>query len=435
MITKEFIRRLIEYPHYLGWLIGKEKLLPIHSEWIRYCWDSSEPRALQAFRGGYKSTAIDVVGIIRNFLVRPDDRIAIIRKSYKDACTIVDSVSKAMKLPALKEVFKFVYGFEPKATTDKEGKINFNFKKSITPEASLTAFGLDSSLTGFHFDRIICDDIITLKDRISKAEREKTKEIVKELATNIIDPSKGSIWIGTPWHDSDAWKTINTFCPIAKYPIEEFNFLGAEAVEQKRRTTSPFLFSANYSLEINKDESLLFSEPRWAEGWDYTNRLVSAHLDAGFDGSDFCALSILSPIDDKDFRGKGDFQGVGFCYAGHVKTWMSEIVDYYRRYKCREIYIEDNADKGYVASELKRRGLRVKTYHESENKAIKIETQLYGYWSRILWSPNTDDEYMSQILDFRPDGTTHDDAPDSMASLIRAVCAPHLASKKILYQW
>ena len=236
-IDIEFVKLLIDQPHLLGHLIGKDKLTPLHSEWIKYCWDSNKPRALMAFRGGYKSTAIDTVGTIRNFIVHPNERVALIRKSYKDSCTIVDAVKQAMELPELKEVFRVAHGFVPKATMAKEGKLRYNFKTTITPEVSFTAHGLESSLTGMHYDRIICDDIITLKDRISKAEREKTKEMVNEIATNIIDPGKGSIWIGTPWHRDDAWQEINQFADIAMYPITEFNFLGPNAIEEKKRTT------------------------------------------------------------------------------------------------------------------------------------------------------------------------------------------------------
>ena len=434
-INDDFIKLLIDQPHYLGWLLGKEKLNPLHSEWIKYIWDTTEHRALMAFRGAYKSTSIDVVGIIRNFLVRPNERIALVRKSFNDASTIVDSVRQGMQIPVIKEIFKYAHGFYPKATMQKEGKLRYNFKSTITPEVNLTAFGTDSSLTGFHFDRILCDDIITLKDRISRAEREHTKEIVRELATNIIDPGKPIMFIGTPWHKNDAWEDINSFCPIAMYSIDDYNFLGEKAMEEKRKTTTPFLFSANYRLILKDDENSLFTEPKMAEGWDYNIRNAVAHLDAGFDGSDYCALTILSPLDGKSYTETKKMQGVGFCYPGHVKTWMDKIVLYYKRYKCRAIYIESNADKGYVAEALKKAGLNVIVYHESQNKDVKISTFLYEYWDGIYWSPNTDDEYLNMILDYRPNTKEHDDCPDSCASLIREVCKPNKKKNKSLYEW
>lgn len=436
-VNDELLKILIDQPHYLGWLMGKDKLNSLHSEWIKYIWDTEngEPRALMSFRGGYKSTSIDVVGIVRNFLIHPNERIALVRKSMTDASTIVDSVKQAMNIPVIKEIFKVAHGIYPKATMAKEGKLRYNFKTTITPEVNLTAFGTDSSLTGFHFDRILCDDIITLKDRISKAEREHTKEVVRELATNIIDPGKSIMFIGTPWHKDDAWVDINSYCPIAMYPVSEYNFLGEKAMEDKRKTTTPFLFSANYELELKDDESCLFTEPTMALGWNYMIRGAVAQLDAGFDGSDYCALTILAPLDGKPYTETKQMQGVGFCYPGHVKTWMDKIVAYYKRYKCRAIYIETNADKGYVAEALKKEGLNVIVYHESQNKDIKISTFLYDYWTKIYWSPATDDEYLNMILDWRIGTKDHDDCPDSCASLIREVCKPNKKKTSSLYQW
>lgn len=430
-INEDFLKLVIDQPHYLGWLMGKEKLTSLHSEWIKYCWDSNEPRALQAFRGGYKSTAIDSVGIVRNFLVNPNERIALIRKSYQDSCTIVNAVRQAMELPQIKKLFTVAHGFVPKAITAKEGKLRYNFKTTITPEVSLTAHGLESSLTGTHYDRIICDDIITLKDRISRAEREKTKEMVNEIATNIIDPGKGSIWIGTPWHRDDAWNEINKFADIAMYPLSKFNFLGEEAAEQKKRTTTPFLYAANYELEIRKDESALFTEPKMLDGWNYLKRAY-AHVDAAFDGDHYCAMTILSPVDENEPYNAKRFQGIGFAYPGNVKAWVKEIARYYKKYKCQYIYCETNPDKGYLATQLQKEGLRVRTYAESENKHIKISTNLYEYWDKIYWSEDTDPEYLNQILDYR-EGSEPDDSPDSCASLIREICKPNKSKSKALY--
>lgn len=427
----EILKALIDHPHLLGHLMGKDKLNELHSEWIKYCWDSNEPRALQAFRGGYKSTAIDTVGVVRNFLVNPNERIALIRKSYNDSCTIVSSVKQAMELPQIKELFKYAHGFYPRATMAKEGKLRYNFKSTITPEVSFTAHGLESSLTGMHYDRIICDDIITLKDRVSKAEREKTKEMVNEIATNIIDPGKGSIWIGTPWHKEDAWNEINKFADIAMYPISQYNFLGEKAVEEKKRTTTPFLFSANYELEIKRDESSLFSEPKMAEGWDYTKRSY-AHIDCAYDGNHYCALTIISPLDDDDPTISKKFQAIGFTYPGNCKAWANEVMRLCRRYKVRFLLNETNPDKGYFANQMEKLGVRTKTYAEKENKHIKISTNLYEYWDEMYWSPDTDPEYLNQIIDYR-EGSEPDDAPDSCASLLREICKPNKSRSHALW--
>jgi hypothetical protein len=419
-------------PHKLGLLIGREKLLPLHGDWIRYCWDADEPRALQAFRGSYKSTSVGVVGIIRWMLFNPNDRIALIRKTFTDAAEVVYTVARAMDMPQVQELFKYAHGEYPRPIVRRDGLLRYSFKESVTPEGNLVAKGLNEGITGLHFDKLICDDIITLRDRVSRAEREHTIELVRELITNIIDPGKGSIWIGTPWHREDAWKIIQTFCEIWKNPLSECNFLGDEFASKKRKTTTPYLFSANFELQLNKDESLLFSEPVFGKGWDFSVRGATAQLDTAFDGDHYCALTIAAPI-----RTEGTqqiYQAIGFVYPGNIEDWEAKIDHLCKKYRVKYIYVETNADKGASAKRLAARGLRVKPYAEGMNKHIKIGTYLYEVWNYIEWAPDTDDEYMIQVTEYK-EGIEPDDAPDSAASLFREAFSQRKLAARAMYEW
>jgi hypothetical protein len=415
--SEEFLRLIWKQPHRLGWFLGYDKLKPIHSEWIRYCWDSDRPRALQAFRGGYKTTAIDVVGSIRWMLFHPNDRIAIIRKSFNAAAEVTNTIARLMFKPEVMELFRLTYdGFRPKVTRRQEGKYEWNFKTTRSPEGNLTPLGLESGITGLHFDKIVCDDIITIKDRISRAERERAKEMTREIAANIIEPDKGSAWIGTPWHREDAWTVINQFCDILQYPLSKNNFIGKKAAEQKRLMTTPYLYAANYELKLGADESLLFSDPILGGCWDHTAHGVQGQLDTAFDGDHYNALTIASPT-----RKEGKvrwYQAVGFTYAGNVEDWEDKIVALYHKYHCVKLYVEKNADKGACAKRLAARGLRVVSYTESMNKDIKIGIHLYNVWRCVEWCQDTDDEYMAQVMEYKK-GVEPDDAPDSAASLFR----------------
>ena len=205
LYSDDLLQIVADEPHKLGWLIGRDKLNPIHSEWIKYCWDSDEPRALQAFRGSYKSTSVLLIGSIRWMLFHPDDRIGIIRKNASAAREYTNTIAAVMAMPELKELFRYAHGVTPRIKRQRDGRYHWNFKKTPTPEGNITPLGIDGALTGAHFDKVITDDIITVRDKLSRAERERTKEMVHEIATNIIDPGKGSAWIGTPWHREDAW--------------------------------------------------------------------------------------------------------------------------------------------------------------------------------------------------------------------------------------
>jgi hypothetical protein len=208
--------------------------------------------------------------------------------------------------------------------------------------------------------------------------------------------------------------------------------LGEEAVAEKKKRTTPFLYSANYELEIKRDETSLFAEPRMAEGWNYNKRSY-AHIDCAYDGNHYCALTILSPLDNDNPEIATKFQGIGFAYPGNCKAWANEVARLFKRYKCRFLLNETNPDKGYFANQMEKLGVRTKTYSETENKHIKISTNLYEYWDKIRWSPDTDPEYLNQIIDYR-EGSEPDDSPDSCASLIREICKPNKSRSRALWE-
>jgi hypothetical protein len=405
-----YAERIRDEPRRLGYLLGYDKLLPLHDKWIRETWDTKGSHALMAYRGSYKTTAVVTVGVIRRLLFFPDSRILIIRKTYTEAAKIIKAISACFDKPLLKALFKDIYDKVPKKKVDGDGRLSFNFKSTATPEANLTAYGIGTAITGAHADVIIADDIIGLEDRVSQAERESVKEHIREIAANIIDPGALTIWLGTKWAQGDGWDVIEEFTEINKYPVETCNFLPPEEIEEKRRRLTPFLFAVNYSLELMADESLMFQEPRWGtfdlESW--RTMPVRAHLDCAYGGDDTCALTIMA----------GDHV-IGFLHEGHVQGWYETIEEKYRKYRCREILLETNSDKGYVARDLRGLGLSTRTYAERDNKAIKISTYLYGAWKDLIWDRETDAGYMNQILDYRPGGRSHDDAPDSAAVLCR----------------
>jgi hypothetical protein len=405
------IELIRDHPHVLGHIVGRELLKEIHSKWIKHIWDTDkEDRALQAHRGSRKTTAVLGIGAVRWLFFHPDDRIAIVRKTFTDAAEVIHMIAAFMDKPEIIALWKFAYGIIPKAVIRKQGFLTYNFKHTITPEGSLSGFGLDGSITGKHFDKIICDDIITLKDRISRAERERTKEMIRELSTNIIDPNKYIGWVGTPWHHDDGWGVIPA-APL-KFPVNVCGILTPEQIAEKKRRTTPFLYACNYDLDDSVSEGSLFKEPIYSK-WDYRNGVVYGQLDAAYDGGHTCALTFLSRL-----KGRPQYQGVGFVYEGNVKNWLMEVASLCRKYRCHVLYNETNADKGYTADALKRLQINVRTYPETQNKHVKISTHLYDIWEQIEWAEETDLNYMNQILDYS-ENQEPDDAPDSAASLVR----------------
>lgn len=425
MITATDIELIAEYPHTLGHLVGKDKLTPLHSDWIKYIWTSDEDRALQAHRGSYKTTSITALGAVYRLLFHPEERIAIIRKTFSDAADVVKTIEQIMENPTIQEIFRYC-GHSPKFKTKQYGKLTFAFKKIASPEGSVTALGMNGGLTGKHFDRIIIDDFVTLQDRISKAEREKTKEILREIMNNIIDPGCPTYFTGTPWHRDDAWGIV----PVlpARFDVARCKLLTPEMIAEKKRKTTPFLYAANYDLDITTDTSAMFKDPTFAP-WDFRDGSAHGHLDASFDGNHYSALTIMAK------KRNGRIQAIGFTDPGNVKDWVDFIKAKSTRYLVGSLYNETNPDKGYTADKLESMGIHVERYPERMNKHLKISTHLYEAWTLIDWDPGTDPEYMNQILDYR-EGSEPDDAPDSAASLLREIHTPSTVTHSdALYKW
>lgn len=438
MITEHFsvpqIRKLAATPHLIGRFVGKTKLTPMHSDWMKRLWLPQRHTALQAHRGAYKTTACTELGVIWWLLFHPNDRIALIRETWTVAADTLKTIALYMQDPKMMELFRAVHGRYPKMTTCRDGRIVFQFKASLTREGSIDAYGVDQVPVGSHYDVILLDDVVSMKDRFSKSKREKTIANVQEIMTNILDPGKFLRSVGTPWHKEDAHEII---LPKAlKYDVYSTGILTPDQIEDKKKLTSKVMFAANYLLQHISDDMAMFTDPGYAD-WPWTSRQMTvAHLDAAYGGEDTNAMTFLKPGDGQDVHIHGK------SWAGHCEKLITKFVDELEGRGARYLYIEDNADKKFLAklirAECLKRGVNcyVKDYHESTNKHAKIGMYVSRYWSRLRFTEDTDPEYLGMVCEYQ-EGQEPDDAPDSLASILRQVLAmvdPNMNSTRALYE-
>jgi len=411
LMSESIIKLIIDKPHLLGNYLGYDRLTEIHSEWIKYCFTTPVDSALQAHRGSYKTTAVMIVGAIWWLLFHFNDRILMIRKDFTAASDILKVIARQMKTQKMHTLFKKIYGFDYNVEVDRSDKWSWNLKETETREGNLNAFGMSPNITGSHGDKVLCDDIITLKDRLSQAEREKTVEYIRELRTNIIDPGQAINFTGTPWHKMDGWAILPE---PKKYTINETNLeaFTPEHIKKLKETTTPALYAINYELKHIASENQMFVDPVFG-AWDFRESCVG-HIDAKYEGTDTGALTFFSKTNDKELP----FQSIGFNFNCHVEDYMDTIVMLYKKYNCSVIYKEKNDDKGYTVKALKAKKLKALGYHEIENKHIKISNYIYPIWKHIRWANETDLNYLNQITDYE-EGAEPDDAPDSLGSIIK----------------
>jgi len=420
--TKKHLRQVRKNPTIIGKLAGFKDLGPIHDKWIKEAWvvkvDSVEDHpAMQCHRGSYKTSAITVTGAIWWLLFHPGARIALIRETWKVATATLLTIKRALRLPSVKALFAFAHKMVPKAVVDRSDSVTYNFKTRSTNEGNIDAYGIDTVPTGSHYDNILCDDIISIKDRYSAAKREKTIHNLMEIITNIIDPGKPVSVVGTPWHKDDGWQALEGMgIKIKKYDVKEVGILSDAQLAEKRKSTTNSLFRANYYLEHISDEDLLFQDPIFGK-WENNPRRVVAHIDAAYKGKDTIAFTIAArrPSDNK-------IQVRGWVFTGHIKDKLMFIKTMCRKYGVKKVYCENNNDQmEYLPEKLREkdgsvRGLNVEAYHESAKKHQKIVSYISEYWHEIVFTDDTDEAYIGHTCGYIEDEEP-DDAPDSLVRI------------------
>lgn len=396
---------LLNNPRKYAKMLGFDKLVDINEKWIIDMVRGKEDKSLMAHRNSYKTTCVSIA-LAEIIILLPRLRTMFMRKTDTDVKEIVKQTQKILKDQHTIYLVQCIYGINLDLVTETATEITTNLATDIKGTAQLIGMGTGSSLTGKHFDRIFTDDIINVQDRISKAERDRTKLVYQELQN--VKNRGGRIYNTlTPWHKDDA----STLMPSPeKWTCYDTGIMTAEDIAEKKESMSPALFCANYELRHIASEDIIFDEPLQNADIEMVFGGTS-HLDSAFYGEDYTAFTIMN------FR-EGKLYVLGKLWRKHVEDCYEPIIDLWNRHGCGKLYSELNADKGMVARDLKAKGVRTVTYSENMNKHIKIVTYLKACWKYIVFVNGTDAEYIEQICDYTEDAE-HDDAPDSCACLAR----------------
>lgn len=411
-MNDKLVRSLRDYPVKYARLCGFDLLTySIHNEWIKDMAFGRGDKTLLGHRGSYKTTCLSFAFALI-IVLRPNRSIFFIRKTEEDVLEIVAQTKKILETSVFQYIVRELYGVDLIFTTASAYKIDTNLNNSNRGQVQFQGMGLKGSLTGKHADLVFTDDIVNIKDRVSRAEREETKRQYMELQNVKNRGDETRIYnTGTPWQKDDC---ISTLMPnVHRYTVYDTGLISQEQQKRLRESMSPSLYAANYELKHIADGDAMFSNARFYDGDVSDIYNGRAHVDAAYGGSDFTAYTILKRKKD------GGYIGYGKMWQGHVDGHMDDMKTLHTLYRAGSISCEKNGDKGYLARDMRKKGFGVTEYSEKENKYIKIATYLKREWNNIEWLPDTDPEYLSQIMDFT-ENADHDDAPDSAASLLRS---------------
>lgn len=407
----DIVNALRENPTAFAGRLGFPLLTDLHRDWCREMVFGKEDHTLQAHRGSYKTTTVSIA-LWLLLLLRPNAQMAFFRKTDTDVKEILEQVKKMLRTDVTQYLSESLWGVSCQITTDNMLEVSTSLSNDARGGAQLTGMGIGGSLTGKHYDVIFTDDIVNLKDRASRAERERTKDAYREIK-NLVNRGGKIFNTGTPWHVDDAFQLMPE---PERWPWDTTGLMTQEQYDEIAKVTTPSLLAANYQLRHIPSDDVIFTDPKTGASHEKVYHGI-CHVDAAYYGEDYTAFTAMAVHD-------GKYYVYGKLWRKHVDDCMPLIMADYQRLMLGRLYTETNADKGYSARAFKERGASVVPYNEHENKHIKIVTYLKQVWPDVVFVNGTDEEFISQVCDYTEDAE-HDDAADSAAC-----CARIMISKR-----
>ena len=410
MTRQQAVDFLKNNPAKFAKMLGFTKLGALHNEWIINMLRGNGDSTLQASRGTYKTTCVSIA-LALIIILLPNKRTLFLRKTDSDVKEVIKQVQKILQDEHTQYIVERIYGVKLRLLVSSATEVTTNLTTDIKGTNQLSGVGIGSSLTGKHYDRIFTDDIVNVNDRISKAERERTKVVYQELQ-NVKNRGGRIFNTGTPWHAEDCFSIMPAPVKFNCYHEEIRKIISEKELADIRSKMLPSLFAANYELRHVASEDVIFSDPQLGADPALIEHGLM-HIDSAFYGEDYTAWGVMKKHD-------GKYYLYGKMRRKHVEECYADVVQDYNRFMCNCLYTENNADKGFVANAFRGMGCRVQSYAEKQNKYLKIVTHLKAIWDDLVFVEGTDKEYIAQICDYF-EQADHDDAPDNAASLARIV--------------
>lgn len=400
-------RHPVRLAHAMGYGLLREGL---HDSWIQELAFGDGDMTLQGHRGSYKTTCL-VVALWLVVVTQPGRTVGFLRKASNDVEQVMESVARLLYHGITAELSTEIYGRPLTVTEATSTSVSTDLCCNVSGEPQVSGYGIGGSLTGKHYDVIYTDDIVTLRDRVSRAEREATKRAYRELQ-NVRNRGGRIVNTGTPWHPQDAFMLMPE---PERWPVGTTGLISDEEAEELRGRMTRSLYAANYELRhVARDGAVFDGEPGTFSDASLLHDGIM-HVDAAYGGADGTAVTCIA------WRGDVPYVHGMLWPETHVDEVSSRIKAMHDRLRLGTVYLERNADKGYLAERFREMGMPVKTYQERQNKYVKIATHARCAWDRLMRLDDPSPEcaaYWDQVMDYA-EGAEHDDAPDSLACAIR----------------
>lgn len=433
---------------------GKDKvpLAPVHEEMCEFIDNNKKKFKLALIpRGHLKSSLVTVGRTLQRILADRGTRVLIANATYNNACSFLTDIKRHLKF---NEKIKMFWG-DPLEGVEVWARDKIMLRKPVgsPKEPTVTAMGLEGSLTSQHFDCVILDDLVN-QDYVNTADQiEKTINFYKECL-NLLEPGGELIVIGTRWDDRDLYgwiqdkdnNIINNFEVFVRKAFEGsldtdegFKVLFPKKFSRKillklYEQQGPYIFSTQYLNDPIPAENATFKK-EWFQYYDPTD-IRGAQL------NNFAMVDpAISMEKDADYTAivtvsVDQFQNIFVRNIVRKRMQPSELIETLfqlnEQYHYQEIAVEDvayqKALQYYLTQEMNKKQIylpiiQVKPANRSKDQRIKGLQPLYAngkiFHSKIVAN---NQELEDELLRF-PKGK-HDDIIDATAYSLDIMYAP-----------
>lgn len=335
--------------------------------------------ALMAPRNHAKSTCFTVVSSLWLIGNNPNIRILIVSASAMQAQGFLREIKdKITKSPKYRQVFGDLFPEDATSPGEKWTSNEIIVRRSAThKDPTVTALGAGGPILSKRADIIICDDILSIENTRTAAQREKVREWYNAVLLPVLEPDGVMINIGTAWnledllHEhiknprADVRRRYKAILPDGSSLWPER--WSIEKLHELKEEVGSIAFSKSYLNEAISSEDAIFKAP-WIDKAKERgkNRTLIYHLDyAHWDlGGMTIAMGVDLAISQKDSGDYTAFAVVGELRDGtkiplHLsqeKLTFAEtqkrIYDLYARFRPSVIKVESNAYQAALVRDM-----------------------------------------------------------------------------------
>lgn len=325
----------------------------------------------------HNSTCFTVVNSLWLIGNNPNIRILIVSASAMQAQGFLREIKdKILKSPKYRQVFGNLFPEEANSPGEKWTSSEIIVRRSAShKDPTVTALGSGGPILSKRADVIICDDILSVENTRTSAQREKIKQWYNEVLLPVLEPDGVVINIGTAWnledllHEqvknprADVRKRYKAILPNGeslwpeRWPIEK--------LQELKEETGSIAFSKSYLNEAISSEDAVFKSS-WIdeakkkgrdrkllynlEGQDQQKMTVAMGVDLAIsqkETGDYTAFAVVGEMED----------GTKIpLYLAQEKLTFAQtqemIKDLYQRFNPALIKVESNAYQAALVRDM-----------------------------------------------------------------------------------